>query len=133
LFRGIWFLVGLNICRLKANLLTTISRIAGGHTTSSTLTLFFFHVLHNPHVLEKLTDELDRELPLLGETEVPYAMSQLEKTLVYEMACVRENFRLTPVFTMTLPRVVTNLGGIEIDGSHVPYKVCSYKRIMSMF
>jgi len=107
-------------------LLTNTLRIAGGHTTSSTLTLLFFHLLHNPQILEKLLDELDRELPLLSATEIPYTMSQLETNLVYEMACVRENFRLTPVFTMALPRVVTQLEGIDIDGFHVPYKVCSY-------
>jgi hypothetical protein len=59
-------------------------------------------------------------------------MSQLETNLVYEMACVRENFRLAPVFTMALPRVVTQLEGIDIDGFHVPYKVCSYNRILTV-
>jgi cytochrome P450 len=101
-------------------------RVAGAHTTSGTLTLLFFHLFHNPHVLKKLVDELDRELPLLRETGVPYTMNQLEKNLVYEMACVRENFRMSPVFTMALPRVVTEPQGIDIDGFHVPAKVCTH-------
>ena len=50
-------------------------------------------------------------------------MSQLEKNLGYEMACVRENFRISPVFTMALPRVITDPRGIDIDGFHVPYRV----------
>lgn len=80
-----------------------------------------------------LVDELDRELPLLRETSVPYTMSLLEKNLPYEMACVRENFRMSPVFTMSLPRVVTETRGLDIDGFHVPSKVCAYDKIMSVF
>lgn len=73
-----------------------------------------------------MVDELDRALPALSETGAPYIMSRLEKNLVYQMACVRENFRISPVFTMALSRLVTDPRGLEIDGYHVPYKVSCY-------
>jgi cytochrome P450 len=97
--------------------------VAGAHTTSGTLTLLLFHLLHNPLILKRLVAELDRELALMSESSVPYKINHLEKNLAYEMACVRESFRMSPVFTMSLPRIVTEPHGLDIDGFHVPFKV----------
>jgi hypothetical protein len=49
----------------------------------------------------------------------------LEQQLPYSMACINENFRINPVFTMPLPRKVASPGGIEVDGHWVPENVRS--------
>lgn len=49
----------------------------------------------------------------------------LEERLTYTMACIQENFRINPVFTMPLPRKVAVPGGVEIDGNWVPENVRS--------
>lgn len=96
--------------------------VAGAHTTSGTLTLLFYQLLHNPDVYSRLMAEIEQELPFLDKGVHPY--TGLENKLPFTLACIRENFRLTPVFTMPLPRVVTKFEGIEIDGQHIPQGVC---------
>lgn len=80
--------------------------VAGSHTTSGTLTLLFYHLLHCPKAAARLTKELDDQLELLDE-DSNYNYQTLESTLPYTRACIQENYRITPVFTMPLPRVVT--------------------------
>ncbi len=60
----------------------------GGHdTTSSTLSFLMYELARNPHVLERLTDELDRVLggrrPTTGELlgELPFLSRVLDETL----------------------------------------------------
>ncbi|KIM92627.1 hypothetical protein OIDMADRAFT_139359 [Oidiodendron maius Zn] len=101
--------------------------VAGSHTTSSTLTLLFAHLLSNPHILQQVVEELDENLPF---SEAAYSDVGLENKLPILTACVRENFRINPVFTMPLPRVITAPGGIDIGGMHIPQgtnvSVCNY-------
>lgn len=80
--------------------------VAGSHTTSGTLTLLFYHLLHSPKVAAHLTKELDDQLELLDEGS-SYIYQNLDSTLPYAHACIQENYRITPVFTMPLPRMVT--------------------------
>jgi cytochrome P450 len=88
---------------------------------SSTSTLLFFNMLHNPGPCERLVDELDRELPPLPEVDArPYSITGLENQLPYLSACIKENFRLTPIFGMPLPRRVDVPGGMEIAGNISP-------------
>ena len=96
----------------------TSPSVAGSHTTSGTLTLLFSHILQNPDILEKVVTEIDAELLDIVEDVVP--VKGLEAKLPYTMACVHENFRIHPVFTMPLPRQVTSQGGHDIDGHHIP-------------
>lgn len=42
---------------------------------------------------------------------------------MYTMACVKENFRLNPVFTMPLWRRVGFPGGVDIGKHHIPQGV----------
>ncbi|KAF2092698.1 cytochrome P450 [Rhizodiscina lignyota] len=93
--------------------------VAGSHTTSGTLTLLFYHLLHNPNIYKRLVAELDHELPVLEAGSV-YPYTGLENRLPFTMACIRENFRRTPVFTMPLTRNVTKAEGLEIDGQIIP-------------
>ena len=109
--------------------------VAGSHTTSGSLTLLFYHLLHNPVAAKQLTEELARFMPL-GDQEnrcgsIP-AFSGLEQQLPYMTSCVREAFRVSPVFTMPLPRKIVEYGGMEIDGYHVPQGV-SYTSMLLQF
>ncbi len=98
--------------------------VAGSHTTSGTLTLLFYYLLHNSLVAKKLTDEIVTNLPTVDGEEVRIpAYTGLESQLPYAMACIRENFRIAPVFTMPFPRTVCDPSGADIDGVHVPYSV----------
>jgi cytochrome P450 len=96
--------------------------VAGSHTTSGTLTLLFYHLLHNQDVYRRLREETDQQLDFLREGS--YSFTGLENKLPFTMACVRENFRLTPVFTMPLARMVPRDSGMEIDGHVIPKGVC---------
>lgn len=98
--------------------------VAGSHTTSGTLTLLFYHLLHNSVSSKRLTEELTVSLPLPSpDDESLPAYSGLEMQLPYATACIRENYRISPVFTMPLPRTVIEPGGAIIDGYHVPQGV----------
>ncbi|OAP60837.1 hypothetical protein AYL99_05839 [Fonsecaea erecta] len=95
--------------------------VAGSHTTSGTLTLLFYHLLHNKSVADNLTKEITACIPFkdtAGDSLPAY--SGLESQLPYATACIRENFRISPVFTMPLPRTVCDPEGAVIEGTYVP-------------
>ncbi|KAF5572842.1 cytochrome P450 monooxygenase [Fusarium pseudoanthophilum] len=94
--------------------------VAGSHTTSGTLTLLFSHLLKNNEMLKKVIKELDSSLSRHAGQVIPYAA--LEKDLPYTMACIQENFRINPVFTMPLPRKIMSPGGFTIQGQQLPQK-----------
>ncbi|KAF5966130.1 hypothetical protein FBULB1_11832 [Fusarium bulbicola] len=95
--------------------------VAGSHTTSGTLTLLFSHLLQNPKALHKVIQELDSNLS--NNTGRVISYEALEKDLPYTWACIHENFRINPVFTMPLPRKIMTPGGLEIQGYQIPQKV----------
>lgn len=95
-------------------------RVAGAHTTSTTLTFLFYHLMQNTKAAAKLTDELCSVLPKYDAGGKETSYSGLESKLPYTMACIRENFRITAVFNMPLPRLVTDCKGVTICGYHVP-------------
>ncbi|RDW89967.1 uncharacterized protein DSM5745_01742 [Aspergillus mulundensis] len=94
--------------------------IAGTHTTSATSTLLFHHLLHNPDFMKTCIEEIDSNLPALGSLEPAYPVTTAESSLPFLRNCVRENFRLTPVFTMPLARCVMDPAGVTIEGHHFP-------------
>ena len=98
--------------------------VAGSHTTSGTLTLFFYHLLHNPDVRRRLEEELCQKLPNIEHGAYPFP--GLEKMLPFMTACIRENFRHTPVFTMPLTRTVMDNAGMIIDGEWIPRGVSDF-------
>ncbi|CEO60777.1 hypothetical protein PMG11_05317 [Penicillium brasilianum] len=95
--------------------------IAGTHTTSATTTLLFYHLLHHPDLMAKCVAEVDTNLPPLHKDEGAYSVSAAESYLPYLKNCIKENFRVTPVFTMPLARRVLKREGIIIAGNHIPY------------
>lgn len=113
--------------------------IAGTHTTSATTTLLFHHLLHSPQVshtsrqviasnfvltagqvLEACVSEIENNLPPLSEEQHAYSVTEIESKLPYLRKCIRENFRITPVFTMPLARRVMAPGGLYIGGKLIP-------------
>jgi cytochrome P450 len=95
------------------------SRIAGTHTTSATTTLLLYHLLHNPDSLAKCVAEIDNKLEPLSPDQAAYPVTVAESSLPYLRQCIKENFRLTPVFTMPLARRVIASEGIVIAGRHI--------------
>lgn len=92
----------------------------------ATTSLLFWNLLHNPHTLEQCTTEIDSALPPLEPGQVAYPITNLEASLPYLRNCVKENFRLTPVFTMPLARRVLQPEGLKIAGQHFPQGVSHF-------
>ncbi|CRK36878.1 hypothetical protein BN1708_007223 [Verticillium longisporum] len=103
---------------------------AGTHSTSATATLLFSNLLRNPEALAACAREVSDSLPPLDDDRPAYSITQVETHLPYLRACVRENFRLTPVFTMPLERRVMEPEGVFISGRHIQQgmdvAVCSH-------
>lgn len=103
--------------------MTELYSIAGTHTTSATTTLLFYHLLHHPDLLARCVSEIDANLPILQPTEGAYSVTMAESSLPYLRNCIKENFRITPVFTMPLARRVLMPEGLTIAGKHIPFAV----------
>ncbi|PLB42242.1 cytochrome P450 [Aspergillus candidus] len=97
------------------------SGVAGSHSTSGTLTLLFWHLVQNPEIMKLMYEEIHTVLGPLREDQIAYPITGLEASLRYTMACVRENFRLNPVFTMPLWRRVGYPTGVDIGEHHIPH------------
>lgn len=67
--------------------------------------------------------EISTTLGPLREGQIAYPIQGLESSLKYTMACVRENFRVNPVFTMPLWRRVGYPDGLKIGEAFIPYGV----------
>ncbi|KAL1964879.1 hypothetical protein VTN77DRAFT_6232 [Rasamsonia byssochlamydoides] len=94
--------------------------IAGTHTTGATAALLFYHLLHAPDIMTKCVAEIDANLPPLEPDQPAYPVTLVEASLPYLRDCIRENFRITPVFTMPLARRVLAPEGITVAGQHIP-------------
>lgn len=64
--------------------------------------------------------EINAQLPRLGEDQTAYSFVEVETSLPYLKQCIKENFRITPVFTMPLARRVLAHKGVTIAGEHIP-------------
>lgn len=98
-------------------------RIAGTHTTSATTALLFYHLLHNENLMDQCVTEIDKRLPFLQPDESAYSVADAEASLPFLRNCIKENFRITPVFTMPLARRVLKAEGVIINGNHIPINV----------
>jgi cytochrome P450 len=98
--------------------------IAGTHTTGATTSLLFYHLLHDPEAMAKCVAEITENLPSLEPQQDAYPVAQVEASLPFLRDCMKENFRLTPVFTMPLARRIMDPKGLFIGDSHIPAGVC---------
>lgn len=112
---------GAQLTELDINTEAFAMLVAGSHTSSGTMTFLFWHLLHHPDILRKVVKEINETCRPLGPDQISHPIGGLESTLQYTMACVRENFRMNPVFTMNLWRRVNYKEGAVIAGYHVPY------------
>ena len=71
--------------------------------------------MHNPALLNKLMEEIDR----IPQPDTPSYPNSLTKDLTYLAAVRDESFRMSPVFVMPLPRIVPD-GGSNIAGHFLP-------------
>ncbi|CAI7588424.1 unnamed protein product [Penicillium pancosmium] len=94
--------------------------VAGSHSTSGTLTLLLWNLIQSSELLAATTKEIQDSLGPLGVGQIFYPIKGLEASLMYTMACAKENFRLNPVFTMPLWRRVGLPGGVDIGKHHIP-------------
>lgn len=74
--------------------------------------------------MKKCVAEIDAQLPRLGKDRTAYSFAEVETSLPYLRQCIKENFRITPVFTMPLARRVLAHEGVTIAGEHIPVGVC---------
>ncbi|KIW17543.1 hypothetical protein PV08_04737 [Exophiala spinifera] len=91
--------------------------VAGSHTTGSSLTVLFYYLTHNPHVLAKMVKEIDERI---SDDQEVYDFAGLESQLPYTLAVIRESFRMSPVAALLLPRVVIDPQGMLINGQLIP-------------
>jgi benzoate 4-monooxygenase len=75
--------------------------------------LLFSHLIRNPETLNEVTQELDSNLFNNMGRAISY--ENLEKDLPYTLACIYENFRINPVFSLPLPRKTMTPGGLVIQ------------------
>lgn len=69
--------------------------------------------------MSRLVTEIDENLPGLGPDQSAHSIALIESSCSYLRNCVKENFRINPVFTMPLARRVASPEGIVIDGEHI--------------
>lgn len=60
--------------------------------------------------------EIETNIPPLEPGQPAYSVTTVESALPYLRQCVKENFRITPVFTMPLARRVMAPEGVIIGG-----------------
>jgi cytochrome P450 len=89
--------------------------IAGSDTTSTALAATFFYLVHNPHVLEELIEEVRRTFDDVEEIIHGAKLS----SCTFLKACIDEAMRLSPPVGGSLPRRVLS-GGLTIDDQHIP-------------
>lgn len=68
--------------------------------------------------MKQCISELDANLPALDADQAAHPITEIESALPYLRNCVKESFRLTPVFTMPLARRITAPEGLTIEGHH---------------
>jgi len=99
---------------LTAEALTLL--IAGSDTTSNSTCAIIYHLARNPHIQDKLHQELDEQLGTEDET---VANIDQVKHLPYLDACINEALRIHSTSALGLPRVVPE-GGLTVLGQFFP-------------
>jgi len=96
--------------------------IAGSDTTAFSVSIGIFHILSNPAIKSKLTDDLMKLIPEISQMP---RLAQLEDC-PYLFACVKESLRIASAVPSMLPRIVPDpkkVKGAEplfVDGKLIP-------------
>jgi len=88
--------------------------VAGTETTATALSGTTYHLLRNPHTMEKLTKEIRSAFTTFDDLTLEKLAHQK-----YLMAVLQEGLRMYPPVPIALPRTVP-AGGTILDGKFVP-------------
>ncbi|GAB1313123.1 hypothetical protein MFIFM68171_03333 [Madurella fahalii] len=91
--------------------------VAGSDTTSISLSAIIYHALHNPEVLRRLREEVDRLCP--QNKASPHITFTQSQEMPYLQAVIKEALRMHPATGLPLERVVPE-GGVTINGRFFP-------------
>jgi cytochrome P450 len=86
--------------------------------------MLFWNLLHNPDVMQRASAEIEQNLSPMTSNHMAYPFSSVEQHLPYLRSCIRESFRITPVFTMALERRVVD-DDMYLNGQKIPKGVSS--------
>ena len=89
--------------------------IAGSDTTITTISATIFYLLHYPHTLEMLKDEVRNTFDNVEDICIGPGLASCR----YLIGCIDEAMRLSPAIGSLLPREVLS-GGLVIDGEWFP-------------
>ena len=89
--------------------------VAGSDTTSGVLAALCFYLLHNPTVLEKLTQELRKTFTDVNDIKLGLQLSSCS----YLKAVIDETLRMSPPGSSDMIREVLP-GGIVVEGYYFP-------------
>ncbi|BCS06636.1 hypothetical protein ALUC_11017S [Aspergillus luchuensis] len=92
----------------------TIALFAGSDTTATSIRALLLHIITNPLVYKRLTDEIRN-----AATSTPIITERETKSLPYLQACILEGLRIFPPITALRERVVPP-GGDTLNGVYVP-------------
>ncbi|RIB15211.1 cytochrome P450 [Gigaspora rosea] len=93
--------------------------LAGSDSTSSTLCYIIYNICHNPHVKQKMFDEIDSVFPGNSSSTLCITLDHLGK-LKYCEAIIKEASRMTPV--LPISKRVTN-AECKVAGYKWPAKI----------
>ncbi|CAG8630784.1 21436_t:CDS:2 [Cetraspora pellucida] len=92
--------------------------LAGSDTTANLLCYIIYYICHNPHVKQKMFDEIDSAFPN-DSSDIPYMNTDIIAKLKYCEAIIKETSRVMPV-TAVSRRVAVN--ECEVAGYTWPAK-----------
>lgn len=107
----------LTVQQIVAESVTLI--VGGTHTTGNTLHILLANLSRNPKYLQRVVDEIDKNLPPLKADQAAYSINGLEEKLDFVLAAIKESHRKDPVGTFNMPRTVPPEGA-EVAGYRVP-------------
>ncbi|KAJ2812667.1 hypothetical protein H4S07_001245 [Coemansia furcata] len=98
---------------------TALLLAAGTDTTSNTLSWTIMHLMHYPHVYQRLRDDIRREFP---DHSTPIRYEEARKQLPYLTAVLNESMRVSPSVASYLPRRLPMDGnGATVCGHYIPH------------
>ncbi|ORX68577.1 cytochrome P450 [Linderina pennispora] len=91
--------------------------VAGTDTTSNTITYAIVHLLHNPSVYKRVTEEVRSTFP---DSSQVISFKDAKAKLPYLSAVIYETMRINPPVSGMLPRSAP-AKGITIQGYNIPH------------
>jgi len=87
----------------------------GSDSTATSICTTIFYLLHNPHTLERLKQEVRSKFAVVEDVRIGRGLSSCK----YLRACIDEAMRMSPAVPGVLPREVLH-GGLTVNGNYFP-------------